>query len=116
MELKPRESPREVAVLPGYTRGLSFHGAHAFIGMSKLRPTSNVEGLPIAENLDALKCGVAVVELATGRTVSFLEFTAGLEEIFDVRVNPYSQRPLICGPDGQNDGTPPIWTIPSTRL
>jgi uncharacterized protein (TIGR03032 family) len=112
----PNDGLVEVAVLPGYVRGLSFHGPYAFIGLSKIRQTSNLEGLPIAADLDSLKCGVAVVELATGRLVSFLEFTAGLEEIFDVRVNTYARRPLVSGPDARNDGTPPIWLIPPVRL
>lgn len=112
----PREGLREVAYLPGYTRGLAFHGPYAFIGLSRIRPTSNVEGLPIAADLDALKCGVAVVELATARLAAFLEFTAGLEEIFDVRINPHARRPLVSGPDARNDGTPPIWMIPPARL
>jgi uncharacterized protein (TIGR03032 family) len=112
----PNDELVEVAVLPGYVRGLSFHGPYAFIGLSRIRQTSNLEGLPIAADLDSLKCGVAVVELATGRLVSFLEFTAGLEEIFDVRVNTYARRPLVSGPDARNDGTPPIWLIPPVRL
>ena len=112
----PRGGLREVAALPGYVRGLSFHGHYAFVGLSKIRQTSNLEGLPIAADLDALRCGVAVVELATGRQAGFLEFTAGLEEIFDVQVNPYARRPLVSGPDARNDGTPPIWMIPPTRL
>jgi uncharacterized protein (TIGR03032 family) len=112
----PREGLREVAVVPGYARGLSFHGPYAFVGLSRVRQTSNLEGLPIAADLDSLKCGVAVIELTSGRLVAFLEFTAGLEEIFDVRVNPYARRPLVSGPDARNDGTPPIWTMPPIRL
>jgi hypothetical protein len=48
--------------------------------------------------------------------LALLEFVAGIEEIFDVRVNPYLRSPLFSGPDARNDGTPPIWIIPPTRL
>jgi uncharacterized protein (TIGR03032 family) len=113
---EPPHGVREVASLPGYVRGLAFHGPYAFVGLSKLRPTSTLHGVPIAGQLDALRCGVAVIELATGRQAAFLEFTSGLEEIFDVRVNPFTQRPLVSGPDARVDGTPPIWVIPPVRI
>jgi uncharacterized protein (TIGR03032 family) len=105
-----------VSELPGYARGLAVHGPYAFVGLSRIRQTSGNEGLPIARDLESLKCGIAVVELASGKVVALLEFLAGLEEIFDVRVNPFSRLPLFSGPDARNDGTPPIWMIPPTRL
>lgn len=37
---------------------------YAFIGLSKIRDASTFRGLPIAERLRELKCGVAVVDLA----------------------------------------------------
>jgi uncharacterized protein (TIGR03032 family) len=102
--------------LPGYARGLAFHGSYAFVGLSRIRQTSSFQGLPIADSIDTLKCGVAAVDLASGLVAGLLEFTAGIEEIFDVRVNPYSRSPLFSGPDARNDGTPPIWVVPPTRL
>ena len=77
-----------VAALPGYTRGLAIHDGLAFVGLSKIRETAIFGGVPIAEYHDQLKCGVGVIELATGNTVATLEFTSGLEEIFDVQVVP----------------------------
>ena len=108
--------PRTVTELPGYTRGLSIHGSHAFIGLSKMRGTSVLEGLPIASSSGSLKCGVAIVELSSGEVKGLLEFEAGIEEIFDVRVNPYSRSPFFSGPDTREDGTPPIWLIPPPRF
>ncbi len=113
---EPPHGVREIAVLPGYLRGLSFQGPYAFVGLSKLRPTSTLRGVPIASQLDTLKCGVGIIELSSGRLASFLEFTSGLEEIFDVRLNPHAQNPLVSGPDARADGTPPIWVIPPARL
>jgi uncharacterized protein (TIGR03032 family) len=102
--------------LPGYARGLALHGAYAFVGLSKVRPTSSFEGLPITRSVDSLKCGIAAVELASGQVAGLLEFTAGIEEVFDVRVNPFARSPLLSGPDARNDGTPPIWIVPPTGL
>ena len=105
-----------VAELPGYARGLDFQGPYAFVGLSRMRETSSIEGLPIAASIGSLKCGVAAVELATGRIVGLLEFVAGIDELFDVRVNPFSRAPFFSGPDARADGTPPIWLIPTPRF
>ena len=58
-----------VAELAGFTRGLAIHGPYAFIGLSKIRETNTFGGLPIAERLNELKCGVAVVDLRHGQVV-----------------------------------------------
>jgi uncharacterized protein (TIGR03032 family) len=115
-KVEPGSRVIPVAELPGYPRGLSFHGPYAFIGTSKMRPSSSNEELPIARSLGSLKCGVAAVELSSGLVVGLLEFTAGIEEVFDVRVNSFSRSPFFSGPDAKNDGTPPIWVIPPARL
>jgi uncharacterized protein (TIGR03032 family) len=38
-----------VARLPGFTRGLAFHGRHAFVGLSKVREKKEFGGLPLEE-------------------------------------------------------------------
>ena len=52
-----------VAELPGFARGLALCGPYAFVGLSKIRATSAMDGVPLAERRDELKCGVAVVDL-----------------------------------------------------
>ena len=64
---------------------------------SRMRETSSIEGLPIAASIGSLKCGVAAVELATGRIVGLLEFVSGIDELFDVRVDPSSRFPFFSG-------------------
>jgi uncharacterized protein (TIGR03032 family) len=86
-----------VASLPGYTRGLTFEGRYAFIGLSKVRETSTFGGLPISERKGELKCGVWVVDIQTGQTVAFLEFEKGVEELFDVQILPGIRFPAIVG-------------------
>jgi uncharacterized protein (TIGR03032 family) len=101
-----------VAELPGYTRGLALLGPLAFVGLSKIRETnSDIGGVPIAEHREALKCGIAIVDLISGRQVALLEFHSGIEEVFDVQVLPGVRFPLIAGPNPHVDGRS-VWVVP----
>jgi uncharacterized protein (TIGR03032 family) len=86
-----------VAELPGFGRGLAFAGHYAFIGLSKIRETSTFGGLPIAERLIELKCGVAVVDLRRGEIAAMLDFHTAVEEIFDVQLLPGLRFPEVIG-------------------
>ncbi len=86
-----------VARLPGFTRGVVFLGPYAFIGLSKIRATSAMDGVPLAERRDQLKCGIGVVDLRSGRDVAFLEFQTAVEEIFDVQMLPGIRFPEVMG-------------------
>jgi uncharacterized protein (TIGR03032 family) len=86
-----------VAALPGFARGLALLGPYAWIGLSKIRETSAMNGVPLAERRSALKCGVAVVDLRSGRPVAFLEFHTAVEEIFDVQLLPGLRFPELVG-------------------
>jgi uncharacterized protein (TIGR03032 family) len=86
-----------VAELPGFARGLALLGSYAFIGLSKIRQTSAMDGVPLAERRDELKCGVAVVDLRGGRLAAFLEFQSAVEEIFDVQLLPGPRFPEVLG-------------------
>ncbi len=108
-----RGAVETIAEVPGYARGMAVHGQFAFIGLSKIRETSTFGGLPIAERREALKCGVAVVDLVSGRQIALLEFHSGVEEIFDVRLLPGVRSPVFSGPHPDLDETPPIWMAPS---
>jgi hypothetical protein len=90
-------SRETVIELPGFTRGVALVGPIAFIGLSKIRPTSAMDGVPIAEKRDELKCGIAAVDLRTGRLLGMLEFHSAVEEIFDVQFLPGSRFPEIMG-------------------
>ena len=97
---------------PGYTRGLSFAGPYAFVGLSKIRETSTFGGVPIAESLETLKCGIGIVDLRKGRLVAHFEFLGGVEEIFDLQVLHGKHHPYLAGPFAQTDGGSPIWVVP----
>jgi hypothetical protein len=107
------ESGETVARVPGYTRGLAMIGKLAFVGLSKIRETSTFGGVPIAENRERLKCGVGVVDLLTGELAGQLEFTSGVDEIFDVSLLPGSRRTALRGPFAGEDGERTIWRVPA---
>jgi uncharacterized protein (TIGR03032 family) len=86
-----------VAALPGFARGLALCGPYAFVGLSKIRATSAMDGVPLAERREQLKCGVAVVDVRSGRVIAFLEFQTAVEEIFDVQLLPGLHFPEVIG-------------------
>jgi uncharacterized protein (TIGR03032 family) len=88
---------RAVAQLPGFARGLAFSGPFAFVGLSKIRPTSAMDGVPLADRRHELKSGVAVIDLRTGRTVATVEFQTAVEEVFDVQVLAGQRFPEVLG-------------------
>jgi hypothetical protein len=94
----PATGRREgVADLPGFARGLALWGPYAFVGLSKIRKSSAMDGVPLAERRDQLKCGVAVVDLRSGQMMGLLEFQTAVEEIFDVQLLPDVRFPEVIG-------------------
>ncbi|MBP6787976.1 MAG: TIGR03032 family protein [Candidatus Promineofilum sp.] len=77
-----------VAELPGFSRGLDFYGPLAFIGLSQVRESATFSGIPLVERLTERTCGVWVVDIRDGRTLGFLRFEEGVQEIFAVQVLP----------------------------
>jgi uncharacterized protein (TIGR03032 family) len=86
-----------VVELPGFARGLALAGPYAFVGLSKIRSTSAMDGVPLAQRRDQLKCGVAVVDLRAGRLIALLEFQSAVEEVFDVQVLAGVRFPEVVG-------------------
>jgi protein O-GlcNAc transferase len=104
-----------VETFPGYTRGLSFLGQFAFVGLSRIRETSVFGGVPIAERRDELKCGVGVVDLDTGRTVAVFQFLSGVTEIFAVEVAAGAACPYVAG--ASSDGNEhDVWIVPQPGM
>jgi uncharacterized protein (TIGR03032 family) len=99
-----------VATLPGFTRGLALRGRYAFVGLSRIRPTSAMDGVPLAERRHELKCGVAAVDLRDGNVVGLLEFQTAVEEIFDVQMLNDARFPEIVG--FQKDAVQHTFVVP----
>jgi len=78
----------DVARVPGFCRGLDFIGPIAFIGLSQLRGTTPFTDIPITDDNSDRLSGVWAVHLQTGKTIAFLKFTGGVQEIFAVQAVP----------------------------
>jgi len=84
-----------VCGLPGYLRGLCFIGPYAVVGLSRIREKHIFGGLPVQSRWERLRCGLAAIDLRSGREAGFFEFTQGCEEIYDVQFLPGLYRPMI---------------------
>ena len=86
--------------LPGFVRGLAFHGDYALVGLSKLR-SKTFAGLGLETRLAQMgqssQCGLAVVDLNSGAVLHSLHIDGVVEELFDVVVLPGVRRPCALG-------------------
>ncbi len=89
-----------VAFLPGFLRGLSFHGHYAFVGLSLPRDGS-FSGLELDDELKKRDgepwCGVQIVDTRTGNIVEWIRLTGEVRELFDVFVLPGVKCPMATG-------------------
>jgi uncharacterized protein (TIGR03032 family) len=69
------------AKLPGWTRGLAFHGGYAFVGVSRIIP--RFEAYAPGVDADKSVCGVFAVELSSGKVAASLLWPAG-NQIFAI--------------------------------
>lgn len=74
-----------LAELPGFTRGLTFVGRYALVGLSQVRE-SVFDGLPLTQRGEPRHCGVWIIDTSSGQTVGFLRFEGSVREVFDVQV------------------------------
>ena len=91
-----------VAFCPGYARGLAFIDGFAVIGLSRPRAkTPTFEGLALGERLEQKgaepRCGLHVVDLATGDASHWLRIEGVVEELYDVIALPGLRRPMALG-------------------
>jgi uncharacterized protein (TIGR03032 family) len=91
----------QIAFCPGYTRGLSFIGDFAVVGLSLNRENKTFQGLALEENLKKRKaeprCGLQVIDLRSGDVVHWLRIEGVVRELYDVSVLPGVRRPMALG-------------------
>jgi len=106
-----------VAELPGFTRGLDFYGNLAFVGLSQVRESALFSGIPITDRLpvEERACGMWVVDIDRGQVVAFLQFQAGVQEVFAVRVLPGVRFPELLNEDG-DDAIENSFVLPDEAL
>ena len=93
-----------IAQFPGFTRGLSFIGPLAFVGLSQVRESAIFSGIPLVERLEEASertCGVWVLNIETGETLGFCRFEEGVQEIFAVEVVPEVRFPDLVNHDAE---------------
>ncbi len=107
------KSWQNIALLPGFTRGISFVGPLAFIGLSQVRESAVFSGIPLVERLEERICGVWVVDIQTGQTVAFLRFEEGVQEIFAVQAIPARFPALL---DWEDDHLKNSYALPDEAM
>lgn len=74
-----------LVALPGFARGLAIRGRQAVVAVSRPPQGENFAGLPLDERLKgaeaSARCGIYIVDLASGRVEHSLTFAAGSPEI-----------------------------------
>lgn len=91
----------DVCFLPGFVRGLSFHGDFAFVTLSKPRQ-SDIARVPLADETARRGlepwCGVAIVDLKAGEIVEWIRFEGKINQLFDVLPLPGVRCARLLGP------------------
>ncbi|MCH2109668.1 MAG: TIGR03032 family protein [Polyangiaceae bacterium] len=91
----PKTGQRDaVAQVPGFARGLAFYKNIAFIGLSQVREKI-FDGIPLGQRLTEKACGVWAVDIDQGKTMGFLRFDGGVNEVFDVQILGGLRRPTL---------------------
>lgn len=90
-----------VAFCPGYARGLAFVGNHAIVGLSLARENRTFSGLALDAALAARdtapRCGLAVIDLASGDMAHWVRLEGVVRELYDVVALPGVRRPSAIG-------------------
>lgn len=93
-----------IAFCPGYARGLTFVGQHAVVGLSRARENRTFAGLALEDALkqhDAdARCGLLVIDLATGDITEWVRIEGVIDELFDVKALPGQRCPTAIGIQG----------------
>jgi uncharacterized protein (TIGR03032 family) len=103
-----------IGELAGFARGLAMIGPYAFIGLSKIREKSAMNGVPLARRRNQLKCGLAVIDLRTARVIATVDFQSAVEEVFDVQILPALRFPEMLG--FHKDAVQNTFVIPPAEL
>ncbi len=90
-----------VAFCPGYMRGMTFVDRFAIVAVSRPRENRTFGGLALQERLEregvSPRCGLFVVDTATGDVVQWLRFSGVITELFDIAVIQCARQPQRVG-------------------
>ncbi|OWW20685.1 TIGR03032 family protein [Noviherbaspirillum denitrificans] len=94
---------KPVALCHGFARGLAFVDGYAVVALSRLRPEKNglVGDINLEQRLEERgfyqRCGLLVIDLATGKLAHWLSIEGPVTELYDVVFNPGIRRPYSPG-------------------
>ena len=90
-----------IAFCPGYARGLAFAGSYAVAGLSLARDNRTFQGLALDAALQKngadARCGLLVIDTATGDTVAWVRIEGVVRELYDVALLPGVRNPSALG-------------------
>ena len=76
----------DLLTLPGFTRGMAFHGPLMFLGTSRSRRSTAAAQLPLNASHPETVAGLYVIDIERGEILERLEFTGDVNQIYDVGV------------------------------
>jgi uncharacterized protein (TIGR03032 family) len=88
-----------IARLPGFTRGLSFIGRYALVGLSQVRESATFSGIPLVERVRQRSCGVWIMDTDSAATLGFVQFEQAVQEVFAIEVLPGVGFPDVVNDD-----------------
>ncbi len=77
---------RVLAEVPGFTRGMDFHGPILVMGLSRVRQTDVSRPAPLAQKYDETLSGLWFFNLDDLSEIGQIRFTGNVEQIYDVAV------------------------------
>lgn len=84
--------------LDGFVRGMDHIGDYLFVGLSKLRETSQAfQNLPISKK--SIYSGIVIIYLPRMSLAGYIKYENNVDEIYDVRVLPNVKRPGLLNTD-----------------
>ncbi|MEQ8424464.1 MAG: TIGR03032 family protein, partial [Cyclobacteriaceae bacterium] len=87
-----------VKSLDGFVRGMDRIGDYLFVGLSKLRETSQAfQNLPISKK--SIYSGVVILYIPKMSVAGFIKYENNVDEIYDVRILPGVKRPGMLNAD-----------------
>ena len=88
-------------LLPGFTRGLDFYDGVAAVGHSKPRADSAAE-LPLGKRIEMngieASCGIVLFDIKKAKVSHSIQFTSGVEELYDVAFLHGTSNPRLIHP------------------
>lgn len=90
-----------ICFCPGFLRGLDFIDGYAIVGTSAIRENRTFEGLELDENLKKVgaeaRCALHIINLGTGAIEHWVRAEGIIQELYDIKVLPNVQKPLLIG-------------------